>query len=155
MLIQIDLQNTVDSQSLPKVSQMQAWLSVALKEINTKFEHPEITIRVVSPDESRQLNLTYRGKDKPTNVLSFPFEAPEMIPIEELDEFLGDLVVCEQIIIDEANSQHKTIESHWAHMLIHGVLHLQGFDHIEKQQAEQMEAMEIGILNELGFPNPY
>ena len=155
MLIHIDLQNTIDSQSLPKINQIQTWLLTALKKINAKFEQPEITIRVVSLEESQQLNSTYRNKDKPTNILSFPFEAPEMIPVEELDELLGDLVVCEQIVIEEANSQNKTIESHWAHILIHGLLHLQGFDHLEDQQAEQMESIEIEILSELGFPNPY
>jgi len=155
MHIHIDLQNTIDSQLLPKVTTIQTWLLTALKKINANFEQPEITIRVVSLEESQQLNLTYRNKDKPTNILSFPFEAPEMIPIEELDEFLGDLIVCEPIVIEEANSQNKTLESHWAHLLIHGLLHLQGFDHVEEQQAELMEALEIEVLNELGFPNPY
>ena len=112
MLVHIDLQNTIDSQSVPKAKQIQKWLLVALKKIDAKFEQPEVTVRVVSEEESQQLNLTYRNKDKPTNILSFPFEAPEMIPIKELDEFLGDLVVCEQIVIDEAADQNKTHESH-------------------------------------------
>ena len=155
MLVHIDLQNTIDSKRLPEISKIQTWLTITLKKIDVVVEQPEVTIRVVSIEESQQLNLAYREKDKPTNILSFPFEAPEMIPIQELGGFLGDLVVCEQIVIDEANLQNKSLESHWAHMLVHGVLHLKGFDHVDEKDAEQMEMIEVKILNELGYSNPY
>ena len=155
MQVIIDLQNAVESTKLPSSEKMQVWISLALEKANAKFKQPEITIRIVSVNESQQLNTDYRAIDRPTNVLSFPFEVPDMIPAEELDEFLGDLVICEQVVVDEANLQHKTLESHWAHMIIHGVFHLLGFDHIEENEAEEMEGLEVEVLTKLGFNNPY
>ncbi len=155
MQLELDIQNTVDSSKLPVSENMQNWVAALLKTIDAKFERPEITIRIVSTEESRQLNLDYRGKDKPTNVLSFPFEAPEMIPAEELGEFLGDLVICEEVLEGEAKQQNKSIQSHWAHLIIHGVLHLLGYDHIKEQQAEEMELLELVVMKELGFEDPY
>jgi probable rRNA maturation factor len=155
MQIELDLQNAIDSKQLPSFENMQNWIIAALEKVDAKFDRPEITIRIVSQQESQQLNLEYRGKGKPTNVLSFPFEAPEMIPLEALGEFLGDLVICEQVLEQEAQEQKKTVQSHWAHLIIHGVLHLLGFDHIEEHQAEEMEALEIEVMKELGFEDPY
>ena len=111
----------------------------------------ELTIRVVDEEESQSLNSQYRGKDNPTNVLSFPFEAPAEI---ELD-LLGDLVICAPVVGKEATEQSKEEIAHWAHMVIHGTLHLQGYDHIEDEEAEAMEALEVKILSALGFPDPY
>ena len=102
-----------------------------------------MTIRVVDTAESHSLNLTYRGKDKPTNVLSFPFEVP---PGMEMS-LLGDLVICRQ--------QGKPLEAHWAHMVVHGSLHLLGYDHIEDDEAEEMEALETEIMLALGYEDPY
>ena len=155
MQLELDLQNAIDSKQLPNFKNMQNWIIGALKKTDSKFQHPEITIRIVSSQESQQLNLDYRGKDKPTNVLSFPFEAPEMIPVEELGEFLGDLVICEKILQQEAEQQNKSLQSHWAHLIIHGVLHLLGYDHIEERQAEEMETLEIDVMKAMGFENPY
>lgn len=155
MQLEIDIQNTIDSSQLPDIEKIQSWIVSALGEVDAKFEYPEITVRIVSIEESQQLNLEYCGKDKPTNVLTFPFEAPEMIPAEELDEFLGDLVICEKVLQREAIDQNKPLQSHWAHLIIHGVLHLLGFDHIEEQQAQEMESLEIHVMNELGFEDPY
>ena len=155
MQLVLDIQNTIDSSQLPSIEKMHDWIIVLLGKVNAKFEQPEITIRIVSIEESQQLNLEYCGKDKPTNVLSFPFEAPEMIPTEELDEFLGDLVICEKILQQEAIDQNKPLPSHWAHLLIHGVLHLLGFNHIEERQADEMESLEILVMKELGFEDPY
>ena len=110
-----------------------------------------MTIRLVDSEESHQLNLEYRGKDKPTNVLSFPFEAP---PSVELD-LLGDLVICKQVVESESNQQDKPLVAHWAHMVVHGSLHLLGYDHIEDDEAEEMEALESQIMQQLGFDDPY
>lgn len=155
MQLELEIQNTIDSSQLPAIEKMRDWIIVLLGKVDTKFKQPEITIRIVSIEESHQLNLEYRSKDKPTNVLSFPFEAPEMIPTEELDEYLGDLVICEKILQQEAIDQNKPLASHWAHLLIHGVLHLLGFDHIEERQADEMESLEILVMKELGFEDPY
>jgi probable rRNA maturation factor len=101
---------------------------------------------VVGPAESRALNRRYRGKDKPTNVLSFPCEAPGE---------LGDVVICAPVVAREAREQGKAVAAHWAHMVVHGVLHLRGFDHIRAAQAKVMEARERAILARLSFPDPY
>ena len=108
-------------------------------------------IRLVDEAESRQLNRDYRGKDRPTNVLSFPFEAPP----EVLTPLLGDLVICAPVVVREAREQGKPADAHWAHMLVHGVLHLLGYDHLEPAEADEMEALERDILAGLGFPDPY
>ena len=155
MEIILDLQNVVDSKQIPDLSKMKKWVSKTLENLNANFNQPEITIRVVSLAESQELNHQYRDKNQPTNVLSFPFEVPEMIPVEDFAEFLGDLVVCEDIIVQEAKEQKKSLESHWAHMIIHGLLHLVGFDHITAKDAEEMEGIEVKVLAELGFANPY
>lgn len=115
----------------------------------------EITLRVVDSSESRALNSSYRGKDAPTNVLSFPFEMPEGIPVEHQDMILGDIAICAEVVAHEAAEQGKLPEAHWAHMVVHGVLHLLGFDHLHEEEAADMEALETRILAGLGFPDPY
>jgi probable rRNA maturation factor len=105
----------------------------------------ELTIRVVSAMESRKLNRTWRRKDKPTNVLSFAAEAP----------VLGDLAICAPVVAREAREQGKSPSAHWAHMVVHGVLHLLGYDHENDRDAQRMEAREANILAQLGMPNPY
>nr|WP_228160613.1 rRNA maturation RNase YbeY [Marinobacter bohaiensis] len=114
-------------------------------------EHSEVTLRIVDEDESAALNGQYRQKDRPTNVLSFPFEQPEGITLP----LAGDLVICAPVVAREAHEQGKTLSAHWAHMVIHGMLHLQGYDHIDDRDAEIMETLEIRLLAELGFSNPY
>jgi probable rRNA maturation factor len=114
-----------------------------------------IAIRLVDEPESQALNSQYRGKDKPTNILSFPFELPEGLPAEAADAMLGDLVICAPIVQQEAKQQQKPIMDHWAHLVMHGALHLLGYDHIEEQEAEQMEALERQLLEQLGIPDPY
>lgn len=116
----------------------------------------EIGIACVDLDESQQLNLEYRKKDKPTNVLSFPSELPEEI-LPMLDAWpMGDLVICIPVVLQEAIEQQKAPLEHFSHMLVHGVLHLMGYDHeTSEQDAEEMEALEIEILTQLGFDNPY
>ncbi|WP_020649218.1 rRNA maturation RNase YbeY [Solimonas variicoloris] len=110
----------------------------------------ELTIRIVDEDESRALNRDYRGKDKPTNVLSFDGDAAM-----SAQGVLGDLVICAPVVAREAVEQNKTLREHWAHMVVHGCLHLQGYDHEIEPDARRMEAREIRILKSLGFPDPY
>ncbi|MFQ1015025.1 rRNA maturation RNase YbeY [Avibacterium paragallinarum] len=145
----IDLQiATENSENLPSEQQLQQWATVAVQAENLE---PEITIRIVDEAESQQLNATYRGKDYPTNVLSFPFECPEEVELP----LLGDLVICSQVVEREAAEQGKPLMAHWAHMVVHGCLHLLGYDHIEDDEAEEMESLETEIMQELGFADPY
>jgi len=157
----IDLQIASESKQLPTLVQLEQWAQLALQTPDTAAE---ITIRMVDDAESHELNLQYRGKDNPTNVLSFPFEQPEFDDPElaaqmaaELGDvdYLGDLVINAQLVAQEAAQQNKRIEDHWAHLVIHGALHLQGFDHIEDEEAEAMEALEGQLLATLNIANPY
>ena len=145
----LDLQiATENEQQLPTELQLTTWLNAVVKRFQ---ESAEVTIRIVDNEESQQLNNDYRGKDKPTNVLSFPFEVPEGI---ELD-LLGDLIICKQVVEREAQEQQKPLTAHWAHMVIHGTLHLLGYDHIIDEEAEEMEGLETEIMLELEFEDPY
>ncbi|MCC2637102.1 MAG: metalloprotein YbeY/UPF0054 family [Moraxellaceae bacterium] len=150
----IDLQIALPAADLPGVDEFTRWADAALAEAG-HAEPVEITVRVVDADESQALNRDYRDKDKPTNVLSFPNELPEFLQ-EELDILpLGDLVICAPVVAQEAAEQGKAVREHWAHLTVHGVLHLLGLDHVEDAAAEEMEAMEVRALNALGIANPY
>ncbi|MCW9717799.1 MULTISPECIES: rRNA maturation RNase YbeY [unclassified Avibacterium] len=145
----VDLQiASQELENLPTEQQFQQWATAAVQAENLQ---PEITIRVVDEAESQMLNATYRGKDYPTNVLSFPFECPEEVELP----LLGDLVICRQVVEREAKEQDKPLMAHWAHMVVHGCLHLLGYDHIEDDEAEEMESLETEIMQELGFADPY
>jgi probable rRNA maturation factor len=111
----------------------------------------ELVVRIVDEAESAALNDRYRGKPEPTNVLSFPCESPPGLALPHL----GDLVICAPVVEREAREQGKPSEAHWAHMLVHGLLHLRGYDHQNEAEAETMEALESAILGQLGYPNPY
>jgi len=149
MHLQLDLQIACASPSLPSEVDLTRWAAAALA---GRREAAELTVRVVDEAESAALNETYRGKAGPTNVLSFPFEAPPGLPPTDL---IGDLVICAPVVEREAAEQGKTLSAHWAHMVVHGVLHLVGYDHIEEAGALQMEGLETAILEGLGFPRPY
>lgn len=145
----LDLQiATTQTDRLPTEQQIMQWLNVILPQF---MDQAEITIRIVDEAESQQLNYTYRQKNKPTNVLSFPFESPIDIEVP----LLGDLIICKQVVEKEAQEQHKLLISHWAHMIVHGCLHLLGYDHIVDEEAEEMESIEIDIMKQLGFDDPY
>ncbi|MEZ8797154.1 rRNA maturation RNase YbeY [Vibrio cyclitrophicus 1F53] len=149
MSIELDLQLAVENeQGLPTKQDIQLWLNKTIPQFQ---ENAELTVRIVDTQESHQLNHEYRGKDKPTNVLSFPFEAPPGI---ELD-LLGDLIICRQVVEKEAEEQNKPLLAHWAHMVVHGSLHLLGYDHIEDDEAEEMESLETEIMQTMGFEDPY
>lgn len=148
MTVTVDLQVAYEGQ-VPEQALFQKWAEAALQEDVT--EDCELSIRLVEVEESAELNNTYRGKTGPTNVLSFPFDSP--IPMEP--KLLGDLVICVPVVEKEALEQAKELEHHWAHLVVHGCLHLLGYDHIEDDQAEEMEAFEIEILQILTIDNPY
>jgi probable rRNA maturation factor len=144
----VDLQIAVGSLSTPTEEFVTSIVDAALDD---KRAGSELTIRIVSLEESAYLNKKYRKKEGPTNVLSFVSEGAEKI----VPDFLGDLVVCAPVVNKEACQQGKNIEAHWAHMIVHGVLHLLGLDHQDSCQAEAMENRERSILSKLGYPDPY
>ncbi len=148
----IDIQIATEVENLPTVAQFQLWVDTTLVHAQFKSAYePELTVRIVDESEGRELNKTWRQKDYATNVLSFPFDAPPEIPIE----LLGDIIICANVVANEAVEQQKTLESHWAHLTVHGVLHLLGYDHVTVDDAPQMENLEVHILRQLGYPNPY
>lgn len=142
----IHVQRRVQAEGIPSAATLRHWAREAIG-----GDPPgELTIRIVDEAESASLNGRFRQKPKPTNVLSFPYEA------EALDEpILGDLVICAPVVSREASEQGKTVDAHWAHMVVHGCLHLLGYDHENDEDAEKMEAREREILARLGFADPY
>ena len=145
----IDLQIACEQETgLPTAEQIEQWATAA---VQPKSDEVEMTVRIVDEAESHALNLNYRGKDRPTNVLSFPFECPDEVELP----LLGDLVICRQVVEREAQEQEKPLMAHWAHMVVHGSLHLLGYDHIEDDEAEEMESLETQIMTGLGFADPY
>jgi len=148
MPIEVNVQYTTDWPDLPNEKQLRLWVETALDGLK---ENAELTIRIVDEDEGTQLNERWRKSQGPTNVLSFTHEGEtEIVP-----DLLGDIVVCAPVVTREAKEQNKNIDAHWAHMVIHGVLHLNGFDHIKPEDADCMENLEIKILEELNYNNPY
>ena len=145
----VDLQIATENiEGLPTEEQIAQWATAA---VQTEGDEVEMTVRIVDEAESHELNLTYRGKDRPTNVLSFPFECPDEVELP----LLGDLVICRQVVEREAVEQEKPLMAHWAHMVVHGSLHLLGYDHVEDNEAEEMESLETQIMQGLGFDDPY
>lgn len=145
----VDLQIATENiEGLPTEEQIVQWATAA---VQPEGDEVEMTVRIVDEAESHELNLTYRGKDRPTNVLSFPFECPDEVELP----LLGDLVICRQVVEREAAEQEKPLMAHWAHMVVHGSLHLLGYDHIEDDEAEEMESLETQIMQGLGFDDPY
>jgi len=143
-MLDLEVQRASVCLQLPADDEFLRWASAAAPDA-------ELLIRIVDREESAQLNERYRGKHGATNVLSFPFVVPQGVATE----LLGDLVICAPVVLDEATTQGKPAEAHWAHLTVHGVLHLQGFDHQSQAEADVMEAEEIAILSRLGYANPY
>jgi probable rRNA maturation factor len=155
----LDLQLASHCSDIPSQEDIQLWLDTMLT--HQQLNEKEITVRIVDDAEIQQLNQQYRGKDKSTNVLSFPFEMPELVLPdgmhidESMSHFLGDIVICAQVVKQESEEQNKLLVHHWAHMLIHGTLHLLGYDHTEEHEAVEMEGIEIDILQKLAIDDPY
>ncbi|MCZ6500545.1 MAG: rRNA maturation RNase YbeY [Gammaproteobacteria bacterium] len=146
--VELAVQVLCDSATIPGDEQFHAWVSAALQ--RRQGEH-EITIRIVDESESQAMNKKYRCRDRPTNVLSFPADLPPGVD----HPLLGDLVICAPLLEREATAQGKESQAHWAHLVIHGVLHLLGHDHQQPDEADEMEALETAILASIGYPDPY
>jgi len=146
--IELEVQWVCEQPSFSRTTDFESWVRAALEGVR----HPvELVIRVVDEVEGRELNHRYRGKDKPTNVLSFTFDAPSGIE----SNHLGDLVICAPVVVREAQEQGKRFNDHLAHLVVHGVLHLRGYDHQTDEEAELMESREKAILQGLGIKDPY
>jgi probable rRNA maturation factor len=164
----VELQNVVENIFVPQATDFEKWVALVLQRAPFEkggrlaqrdggfFNHGELTIRIVEEQESASLNKQYRKKNGPTNVLSFPFVMENPLP-PELSElnYVGDLVICAAVISREAKEQNKDLQAHWAHIVIHGCLHLLGYDHVKKEDALVMENIEIQLLQQLNYPNPY
>lgn len=149
MAVTLDMQIASNSTQLPSQQDLQKWCALALRQ---RSNPSELTIRLVDEAEGRTLNQQWRGKDYATNVLSFVADVPEGI----LDiPLLGDLVICAPVVEREAQEQNKQLQAHWAHMVIHGCLHLLGYDHIEEEDAQEMEQLEQQLMAELSYADPY
>lgn len=148
MSYKIHIQNASITKDIPPKTHFKSWITATLK---SHCDNAEMTIRIVDEHEIAQLNQQYRNKKGPTNILSFPYKSADSTQ----NLLKGDLVICGPVVLQEANVQNKNIESHWAHLVIHGTLHLLGYDHISDDDANTMEMIEIGILKLFGFANPY
>lgn len=144
----IDVQIATRTAGVPQAAQLRDWAAASLAQSDPG---PDLTLRIVGRPEGQRLNLEFRGADSPTNVLSFPFEP---LPGIELP-LLGDVVICAPVVTREARLQGKSLQAHYAHLVVHGVLHLRGFDHDEEAGAVAMEALETDLLAQLGFADPY
>ena len=149
MPYQIDVEVNSSSTKIPSVENIELWIRAALQ--SDELNQAEVSVYIVDEAESQELNAQYRGKDKPTNVLSFPADIPDEVGVP----LLGDLVICAPVVEREAQEQGKTLDAHWAHMLVHGTLHLLGYDHVEDDEADVMEALETRLITQLNFPAPY
>ena len=147
MKLHVDIQ-TACPEPVPEEEDIRSWIAAALQ---NQRDEAEVSIRLVGEAEMTALNHNYRGKESSTNVLSFPSDLPADVD----SSLLGDIVVCAAVVEREAQEQNKSLQAHWSHMLVHGSLHLLGYDHIEDKQAEQMETMETTIMKSLGYPCPY
>lgn len=162
MQVEVDVQYAqTDSDAAPAPEQFRHWVEMVLDRVPAtavaqvaKHGSREVAIRVVDEPESARLNETYRNRQGATNVLSFPFEPPVGMPPQEL-LLLGDLAICAPVVIREAREQDKPVEAHWAHMVVHGILHLLGYDHQDDSEAEAMERLETDILAQMGIASPY
>jgi len=148
MKTRIEIQRVIDSGLIPKNKKIREWARAALAEQDTETE---LTIRIVDENEGRELNQRWRKSGGATNVLSFPFEIEGNLA----PGLLGDIILCAPVIDHEARQQKKSVEAHWAHMIIHGILHLLGYDHTKTRDARTMEKKETSILEALGYPDPY
>jgi len=144
----VDVQIACADECMPDPADLREWACAALA---AAAGDSDLTLRLVGIDEGRRLNQSYRGAAGPTNVLSFPFEPPPGVGVA----LLGDVVICAPVVAREAREQGKPARAHWAHMVVHGLLHLQGYDHQQPDEAERMEAREREILARLGFADPY
>lgn len=150
-MLDLVIDNQQQTIIVPEDGVLAKWAATAL----LASEPTQVSLLILDPVAAKEMNKTYRGKDYATNVLSFPMQIPDDMQAGLDFKLLGDLVICAEVVEQEALQQKKDSQAHWAHMLIHGMLHLQGFDHELDAEAEVMEKTEIKLLAELGFTNPY
>lgn len=153
MTAQVDVQLAADDESIPAADDIAIWVNRAIDAAGSSSKR-EVSVRVVDADEMQQLNSEFRDQDKPTNVLSFPAGELAGLP-DDADRPLGDIVVCAAVVADEAEQQGKRPGDHWAHMIVHGTLHLLGFDHESDSDAAEMEGLENRIMTDHGIASPY
>lgn len=144
----VDIQRAVQGSGLPDSGRIRRWAAAVLE---TRVQGTESVIRLVDSEESATLNQTYRNKSGPTNVLSFSYGPFANQPVK----LLGDVVICAPLVAAEATRQNKDPDTHWAHLVVHGLLHLLGYDHCDDRDALEMEALELEILSGMGYPDPY
>jgi probable rRNA maturation factor len=149
----VDVQVASDAAGIPSTGAVRGWVERTVRATDPERD-AEVSVRIVDEAEMHVLNREYRDQDKPTNVLAFPAGDAGFVPPGEIP-LLGDIVVCAAVVAREADEQGKPLEHHWAHMLVHGTLHLLGYDHVGEEQAETMEALERRILDEAGIADPY
>ena len=152
MRVELEIQRATTSDNTPGDEQFRRWINAVPTTGEQTFQ---LTIRIVDEPEARQFNREYRGRDYATNVLSFPAELPEGIPEEVRQSQLGDILICAQVVENEALERQRPEKDHWAHLTIHGILHLLGYDHEESANATVMESLETEILGNLGISDPY
>ena len=150
-MMRVEIQRQLELDGIPDDRSLSRYAEAAMDDPS----QAAICIRIVDEAEGRALNLQWRGKDAATNVLSFPGSVPPGVPAEQVPELTGDIVLCAPVVAREAQAQDKPLAHHWAHLIVHGVLHLQGFDHIEQPSASLMEQREREILAGLQIPDPY
>jgi len=148
MNVEVDVQYAVMADGVPSVSDIETWIGAVVR---GRRENVQLTVRIVDEEEGTALNERWRQARGPTNVLSFPSEGLEAIA----PDLLGDVVICAPVVESEAREQGKSLTAHWTHMVIHGTLHLLGFDHVDEDHAREMELLEARILKELGYSDPY
>ena len=153
MTVWVDVHNATDDDNVPEPPDVESWVAYAVR-ASGAGTNTEVSVRIVEASEIHAMNREYRGMDKPTNVLSFPAGEVAGLPAD-VPRPLGDVVICAEVVRDEAAAQGKPVANHWAHMLVHGTLHLLGYDHVTDAEAGDMEALEVRILADLGVPDPY
>lgn len=147
--------NIINDDEYPIPSQDKLLKCFELVTTHHNIKTASVNVNIASNDEIQQINNDFRNKDKPTNIISFEFEKPEGLPDDIINDFLGDIVIAPDVLKQEAAEQNKNLDDHWSHIFIHGLLHLLGFDHIEDDEAETMESLEIELLAKLKIANPY
>jgi probable rRNA maturation factor len=152
MKVDAEIERATLTRGIPADETFQSWMQAVPAQPDLVYS---LSIRIVDEQEARRFNLDYRGRDYATNVLSFPAELPEGLPDEIRKAQLGDLLICAPVVVREAQEQNRPAADHWAHLTVHGILHLLGYDHVEAEDAAVMEALEIDILAGLGIPDPY
>jgi len=155
MNVTVDIANDCPNHWVPEAADMEFWINSACQAIDPVIEHGNVSVRIVSEQDSATLNKHYRDRDYPTNVLSFTCELPASTAAVLEVSLLGDIAICASVVEIEARQQGKNLDAHWAHLLTHGFLHLNGYNHDDETSADKMETVEIAILSKLGFPNPY